>query len=171
MIKLFKICPLPLTSFLHVNGQGAHCWPSLCIWTSSLRSLLVHVTQQSAVCSQRRDGGGRAEECSLSARLSHSAAALTRAVHACLFSSFMCFAWRWMHTCMFLHVRACVCVFAQPLLRCTGVLIVYFSMASCLQLKKIMEPLWGSEPFCCQGNLSVNGHPLGRGCHCVALSN
>lgn len=101
----------------------------------SPRSLLVHVTHQSAVCSPLlRQCGGRAEECSLCAILGHTgcSSSVTTAVHGCVFASFFYVYGLWMQACVYFSV--CVCV--APLCRCTHLSIAHFrTTTSCLQLQ------------------------------------
>ena len=93
------------------------CDPGMCMYTSSprsLRSLLVHVTHQSAVRSRQWGSGGRAEECSLCAILGHTGCSggVTTAAHGCVFASFTCVDYGCRQVCVFLCVCACVCTSA-----------------------------------------------------------
>lgn len=137
----------------------------------SPRSLLVHVTHQSAVCSPLlRQCGGRAEECSLCAILGHTgcSSSVTTAVHGCVFASFFtCMDCGCRHVCIFL----CVCV-------CSSTLQMHTSLDCPLQDNDLLPAIaneWKHfererEPIYCPGNLSINGQPLAGVCHCLTLS-
>lgn len=145
-----------------------------------LRSPLVHVTHQSAVCSPQPGSGGRAEECSLCAILGHTgcSSSVTTAVHGCVFASFgrvrTVDAGVRVRVC-FLCVRACVsffsCAFAPQLCRCTCLSIAHFrTTASCLQLQMNGNHFGRTGQSIVTANLSINGQPLAGICHCLTLS-
>lgn len=123
-----SICPM------HVCSKSVN--PGLCMHTSSPRSLSVHVTHRSAVCSPQRGSGGRAEECSPRAILGHTgcSGSATAAARGCALASF---------TCADCGCGACVCVFfpsvcvhVPPLCRCTHLSIAHFrTTTSCLRLQ------------------------------------
>lgn len=139
------------------------CFSGMCMDTPYPRSLLVHVTHQSAVCLPQWGSRGRAEECSPCAIPGYTGCSgrVTTAVHGMCVGPVYVYG-LWMQACV-LCVYLCSAdaqVFQLPTsgqrpLAC-----------NC----KWMEPLWESEPIYCPGNLSINGQPLASVCHCLTLS-
>lgn len=159
MFALICLCVSDSITLVYMCMCSKSVAPGMCMYTSFPRSLSVHVTHQSAVCSPQWGSGGWAEECSLCAILGHTSCSgsVTTAVHGCAFDWFTCMDCG----CRRVYVSVCVCL--SVYLHSADAHVSWLPTSEQRPLAcncKWMAPLWESKPIYCPRNSTINGQPL-----------